>query len=133
MNITSSLPIIICLALLSIVIYWFFMRRKKSSDTQNENIIHDNQTINIPEEHKLTSEELLNKAWEFLTRIAEKVLKMSSKTQSDILNIGKKLKDNGMIFTIMVDDGQSNLPKSPAKERAAQEQKNLKQTSQQKS
>ena len=133
MDIISSLPIIIALALLSIAIYWFFMRRKNNSDTQYGNKINDNQTTNTPEENKLNAEELLNKAWEFLTRIAEKVLKMSSKTQSDILNIGKKLKDNGMIFTIMVDDGQSNLPKSPAKERAAQEQKNLKPTSQQKS
>jgi LPXTG-motif cell wall-anchored protein len=133
MDITSSLPIIMGLILLVIVVYWFFIRRKNSIDTENGNDFTVNKAINTQEENKLTAEELLNKAWEFLTIIAEKVLKMSSKTQDDILNIGRKLKDNGMIFTIMVDDGQSNLPKSPAKERAAKEQKNQKQTTQQKS
>jgi hypothetical protein len=139
MDITGILPLVLGLALLAAVIYWLFIRPKKQNNITNSeqsNIASNAQTtedIDSSEEKKLSPEELLNKAWEFLSRIAEKVLKMSSSTQHDILNIGKKLKDNGMIFTIMVDDGKSNLPKSPAKERAKKEQKGLKSSAQQKS
>ena len=139
MDITGILPLVLGLALLAAVIYQLFIRPKKQNNSINNkqsNIASNAQTtegIDSSEEKKLSPEELLNKAWEFLSRIAEKVLKMSSSTQQDILTIGKKLKDNGMIFTIMVDDGKLNMPKSPAKERAKKEQKGLKSSAQQKS
>ena len=56
---------------------------------------------------------------------------MNSSTQNNILDIGRKLKNNGMVFTVMVDDGNSTPAKSPAKEKAAQEQKSLKSSKQQ--
>ncbi len=131
MDATILLPL--ALGLIA-AIYWFFIRPKKQNNSNNaESTGNQNSELNTAgkEEKRLTPEELLNRAWDFLTIIAEKVLKMNSSTQNNILEIGRKLKNNGMIFTIMVDDGSSTLPRSPAKERAAQEQKNLKPSKQQ--
>lgn len=125
---------LLLIALAIVIALGFFvirLREKKSdhvisnvSASQNESNLANYQQQNIVK--KLTPEELLDKAWEFLSVIAEKVLKMASSTQNDILDIGRKMKARGMVFTIMVDDGNSKLPKSPAKEKAAQEQRNAK-------
>jgi hypothetical protein len=130
----TTILLLLALGLIA-AIYWFFIRPKKQNNSKHisEATGNQNSAANTAgkDERRLTPEELLNKAWDFLTIIAEKVLKMNSSTQNNILDIGRKLKNNGMVFTVMVDDGNSTPAKSPAKEKAAQEQKSLKSSKQQ--
>jgi hypothetical protein len=125
----ASSPLLLA-TIIVVVLFLVFIRWKKNSSKSQQssgsmlggaNMMETSGGLEIRK--KLTPEELLNKAWEFLSNIAEKVLKMNSTTQKDIIDIGHKMKESGMVFAIMVEDGSSEVPRSPAKEKAAQEQK----------
>ncbi len=124
---TSSMPMLFIAIGAVVAIYWIFIRPKKNNDSQalqesQDTNLQNTNNEQIKTNRRLSPQELLDKAWAFLNVIAEKVLQMNFKTQKDILAIGRKMKKSGMVFTVMVDDGNSSPPRSPAKEKAAQEQ-----------
>ena len=65
----------------------------------------------------------LDKAWAFLPKIAGQVAVMPPELQQQILDVGRRMKASEMSFTIMVENENSKLPTSPAKEQALNEQK----------
>ncbi len=70
---------------------------------------------------KLTSEQIIELSWKFLTDITEKVILLSKAVNDKILMYGKILNDNGVAY-IHVIETERHLPTSPAKAAATKEQ-----------
>ena len=70
---------------------------------------------------KLTSEQIIELSWKFLTDITEKVILLSKAVNDKILMYGKILNDKGVAY-IHVIETERHLPTSPAKAAASKEQ-----------
>ncbi len=72
----------------------------------------------------LSKEEAVERSWEFLTNITERVSRLPPELQDKIMQMGKKLSESGAIYNHVVPSNQK-LPKSPAKDKAQKQQSHI--------
>jgi hypothetical protein len=88
-------------------------------DTESNIISQDDGFARYKESVKKASqEELIERSWEFLTEITEKVVTMRQEVNNNILEHGRRLNKNEMAYIHIVPD-DNPLPLSPAKAAAA--------------
>ena len=61
-----------------------------------------------------SSQSAVDKSWEFLPKIAEKIARLPQDVQESILNYGRVMKESKMVYIHVVDEG-SGVRQSPAK------------------
>ncbi len=100
--------------------FWNFDKDDSQSSSGNTIGGYSNKNSSRSNE-KLTSEQIIELSWKFLTDITEKVILLSKAVNDKILMYGKILNDKGVAY-IHVIETERHLPTSPAKAAASKEQ-----------